>query len=472
MHAVELHADLETPVTAYLKLRRDNPWSFLFESVEGPTHWATYSILGFGARRIYRANGGEVEILDGDGTIIDTKNHSDPLAALREAVKSHSLVKKDAPTTVGQASKTRSEQPACVGGVFGFLSYDAVRFFEPLGTCNAPPDVPDALFVEPELVAVFDNRRHSLTLYCSDQSRLDDARVALRCALPPHPGASGFEQPTPLDSRDSFMESVLAAKEQIVAGEVIQVVLSRRFALPPLAPPFDIYRGLRAINPSPYMYYLATPDTWIAGASPEVMVRIQNNRITLRPIAGTRPRGAGESEDQRLAAELLADEKERAEHIMLVDLGRNDTGRVSKPGSVDVERLMEIELYSHVMHIVSQVSGELASGHDAFDALRAAFPAGTLSGAPKVRAMQLIDHFENSRRGIYGGAVGYFAPNGDADFGIAIRTLVAKADRFLVQAGAGIVADSVPITETDETEAKARAVLRAAAWACSDHARW
>ena len=452
-----LHADLETPVSAYLKLRGDAPCSFLLESVEGPETWASHSIIGIGARRVLSHDG---QTLTDRGPAGVAENHTaDPLTALRDAIAT-------------PPREIPPDLPPFVGAAFGFLSYDAVRAFEPIGAKLSTPDVPYAYFFEPEVVAVFDNRHHTLTLYATDPAQLADARTRLSHPLPAHRASLPWREPESLDDPAQFEASVRRAKEHIRAGDVIQVVLSRRFALPRTGDPFDVYRGLRTINPSPYLFYFDTPDLCLAGASPEVMIRVQDRRAVVRPIAGTRPRGRDPDEDRRLAQELLADPKERAEHIMLVDLGRNDVGRVSAPGAVEVSELMTIERYSHVMHIVSEVQGTLRPDQDAFDALRAAFPAGTLSGAPKVRAMQIIEALESHPRGIYGGAIGYFAPNGDADFGIAIRTLVAKPETMIVQAGAGIVADSDPQREREETEHKAQAVLRAARWATTERAAW
>lgn len=446
----ELHADLETPVSAYLKLGHREPWSLLYESVEGAERWASYSVIAIGARRSFEISSETLTVRENG---LERRTPAkDPLDALREA-------------TAFPLPLPSSDAPAFVGGVFGFLSYDAVRVFEPIGENTKPAECPDALFFEPELYAVFDNRRHRLTLYARDTEILDQAEAKMRTVVCETSNSQPWSEPVSLDSRAHFVDNVETIREHIYAGDIIQAVLSRRFELGRLCDPFDVYRGLRVINPSPYLYYLQTPELTLAGASPEVMVRVERGTVTVRPIAGTRPRGSTPLDDERLAAELLQDPKERAEHIMLVDLGRNDVGRVSKPGSVELPEFMVIENYSHVMHIVSEVRGALGTDHDAFDALRAAFPAGTLSGAPKVRAMQIIDGLEDRRRGVYGGAVGYFGPDGSADFGIAIRTLMDNGERFLIQAGAGIVADSDPEKEADETEHKARAVLRAARWA-------
>ena len=451
-----LHADLDTPVSAFLKLRPLSPTSFLYESVEGPRQYARYSILGIGSKRSFRVAKGTLTIEDSQGT--QRRHAADPLTAIRDAAYGDNT------------PRLPPDSPSFVGGIFGYLSYDAVRSFEPLGDKSTDDRADDAMFIEPELLAVFDNREQTLTLYAEDGEWIERGVNALRSQLPEQVPSSPFTEPVASPSREEFKESVEHAKEHIRAGDIIQAVISRTFTMPRFCDPFDIYRGLRRINPSPYMYYIETPDIQIAGASPEVMVRVEDGRMLVRPIAGTRKRGDSDAADQALADELLADPKERAEHIMLVDLGRNDVGRVAKPGSVQVKDLMVIEKYSHVMHIVSEVQGDLHESYDAFDALRAAFPAGTLSGAPKVRAMQIIDDLEKEKRGIYGGAVGYFGPDGHADFGIAIRTMVGLKDDFILQAGAGIVADSDPEMETDETEHKARAVIRAARWAASPEA--
>ena len=452
-----VHADLETPVSAYLKLRHQAPWSFLYESIEGPSKWARYSILGIGARRTFVAQEGKLTISNGNKS--DTRPAPDPLAGIRQALSESPL-------------EPCTDAPAFVGGIFGYVSYDAIHRFESLGTQSTKALSPDAAFFEPELLAVFDNHLHSLVLYSHDQTILNKARQTLLAPLPPYQPPQPWQPPVAVDDRASFCDAVSKAQEYIRAGDIIQVVLSRRFELPRLADPFHVYRGLRTINPSPYLYNMHTPGLDIAGASPEVMVRIEGNRMTVRPIAGTRPRTGIQQDDARLANELLSDPKERAEHIMLVDLGRNDVGKVCEPGSVSVSDLMVVEHYSHVMHIVSEVQGTLAGNQDAFDALRSSFPAGTLSGAPKIRAMQIIQELEESPRGLYGGAVGYFGPSGNADFGIAIRTLIAYPDRFAIQAGAGIVADSDPEKEADETEHKAQAVIRAAQWAASRQSAW
>ncbi len=462
-----IHADLETPVSAYLKLSAASPYAFLFESVEGGENWASYSILGIGQRRAYSWRRA--------GNTKNTKNECQQTQGTQE----YQLLGGDPLSSLAAAwdpkpFEGRAGDPDFLGGIFGFLAYDAVRGFAPLDWMPAghTPTVPDLFFIEPELLAVFDNRRHTLTLYSEERVQLDRAESLLRGPLPLAKPAKAFSVPEPTLSDADYAKHVRWAQEQIRAGEVIQLVLSRPFLAEASAEALNVYRGLRTINPSPYMFIYQTPSLSIAGASPEVMVRVTDSEMIVRPIAGTRPRGRTPVDDKRLAEELLACPKERAEHIMLVDLGRNDVGRVAVPGTVHVNDLMFVERYSHVMHIVSEVRGTLAPEYSVFDAVRAAFPTGTLSGAPKVRAMQLIDSVERSSRGIYGGAVGYFGRNGNADFGIAIRTMVQQGNMVSVQAGAGIVADSDPQAEAEETRHKAEAVVRAMRWAASKGAMW
>lgn len=450
-----LHADLETPVSTYLKLGRDTDWAFLYESVEGRSVWAHYSILGFGARHTFVLRDGGWSV---DDRPFEPAPKEDPFAALRRAVSPY-------------LPSLPADAPRFLGGIFGFAAYDAIHAIEPVGG-RSRTGMPELCFFQPELLAVFDHRQHSLSLYALDPARLDEAVTRLQTPLERNAEnpARTWVRPEAVPTGDAHRCAVAAAQEHIRAGDVIQVVLSRTFSMPRLVAPFDIYRGLRTVNPSPYLFFLQSPHLELAGASPEVMVRVLDGSVSVRPIAGTRPRGASPSEDAKLAEALKADPKEIAEHIMLVDLGRNDVGRVAEAGSVRVDELMVIEHYSHVMHLVSQVHGNLNAnrGLDAFDAVRAAFPAGTLTGAPKVRAMQLIAALEAEPRGLYGGAVGYFGPRGDADFGIAIRTVEALPDTLVVRAGGGIVADSDPHAETRETEAKAEGVLRAIRWA-HDH---
>jgi anthranilate synthase component 1 len=360
------------------------------------------------------------------------------------------------------------DAPPFVGGAFGLLSYDAVRGFEP-SVGQRAGTFPDALFLHPRLLAVFDNRHHTLTLHGASSALLDDAARRLRAPWPAHVPFPKLPPPQVAPDRGRYEEMVRIALEHIRAGDIVQAVLSRSFVFPGVDDLLDLYRGLRTINPSPYLFLFQTPEVQVAGASPEVMVRAERGRAHIRPIAGTRPRGSTAQEDDAFADALLRDEKERAEHVMLVDLGRNDLGRVCRPGTVSVPNFMRIERYSHVMHMVSDVEGNLAV--PAVDALRACFPAGTLSGAPKIRAMQIIDALEAQCRGLYGGAVGTIGRDA-VNFGIAIRTAVNFDGTLRVQAGAGVVADSDPGREAAECEHKAEGVLRAIAWAQSALARW
>lgn len=459
----EIMADMDTPVTAFKKLD-DGRFSFLLESIEGGEKWARYSFLGSSPSLIVRSKGSTVEILE-NGTL-QTVETADPMNAIRE------ILARFIPVEV-------EGLPRFFGGAVGYLGYDMVRHFEKLPTEKpALLDAYDSYFLITDTIVIFDTMRQKIkvvsnahldgTVSTDEAYRQATARIEaiirrLRSPLPePAPRRDApkvsFQSNV---SREDFENAVDKAKEYVRSGDIIQIVLSQRFSGDLSADPLDIYRVLRTLNPSPYMFFLRLDDTVIAGASPEVMVRKEGDRVELRPIAGTRPRGATPDEDARLAEDLLADPKERAEHVMLVDLGRNDLGRVCTTASVKVSELMVIERYSHVMHIVSNVQGELAGGQDAFDLVRATFPAGTLSGAPKVRAMQIIDELEPVRREIYGGAVGYFSFSGNMDLAIAIRTLVIKDGKVHLQAGAGIVADSVPSAEWQETVNKGMAVMKA-----------
>jgi anthranilate synthase component 1 len=460
----EILADMETPVSAFKKID-DGRTSFLLESIEGGEKWARYSFLGSGPAKVFRCQGSHYEVLSGD-RVIHSGESSDPLAELKIFMAPYR------PVSVPGL-------PRFFGGAVGYLGYDMVRFIERL-----PDDNPrqigayDAAFLLTEELLIFDNMRQKIKVVCNVhlQSEEDpeaayarglkaiEALIArLRTPLP-FSQAPDAIVPVTLESNFSpadFKAAVERGKEYIRAGDIFQVVLSQRFSGRLGVDPFDIYRALRTINPSPYMFFLRFGDTLVVGASPEVLVRKEGTRVEVRPIAGTRPRGATPAEDVRLEEELLADPKERAEHIMLVDLGRNDIGRVALPGSVEVSELMVVERYSHVMHIVSNVRGELSPERDAFDVFRATFPAGTLSGSPKIRAMEIIDELEPCRREIYGGAVGYFSFSGNMDMAIAIRTLIIDGDRIFLQAGAGIVADSDPAAEYQETINKAMGVKRA-----------
>ncbi|MGE3546861.1 MAG: anthranilate synthase component I, partial [Kofleriaceae bacterium] len=451
--------------------------SFLLESVVGGATWAAYSFVGVAPRAVVRWKAGTASVtwydVDGGGPARNAEwPTNDPTAALTEVMGELKPV--DVPGL-----------PRFWGGAVGWIAYDCVRSFEDLPARARPGlDLPPLCMVVTDTLLIFDNLRQTLKVVATPYvarperaeaaydracARIDAIIKTLRAARQPlaaltPPGPSDVASPVPSSSfsKDEFIGAVGRVKEYILAGDAFQVVLSQRFAEPANgARPLDVYRALRVINPSPYMFHLEFPEARVTGASPETLVRLSDRRVEVRPIAGTRPRGATLADDERLAAELLADPKERAEHLMLIDLGRNDVGRVAAVGSVRVPEQMIIERYSHVMHMTSHVTGELAPGASWLDVLRAAFPAGTLSGAPKIRAMEIIDELEPHQRGIYGGAVGYVSYTGNLDLAIAIRTLVSTGDTIYVQAGAGLVADSVPELEYEETVNKARAVLRA-----------
>src|SRR6184192_261675 len=459
----EILADLETPVSAFLKIHR-GPYGFLLESVEGGEKWGRYSFLGTEPARVWRSRGRTLEI-ETPGRPPVRHTVDDPFEALRR------LLAEYRPVAVPGL-------PRFAGGAVGYIGYEMARAFERLPE-RATDDLglPDACLLLAESLLVFDNVAQKIKVvshvHVREGESLEaayDAAVARIDALVARLAAPPVE-PAPVDAapgevRSNFTQAayekiVARAKEYIRAGDVIQVVLAQRFELPLAAAPFDVYRCLRTVNPSPYMFYLALGDHALAGASPEVMVRVEDGEVTVRPIAGTRPRGTVEREDAALAAELLADPKERAEHVMLLDLGRNDVGRVARTGSVQVTESFGIERYSHVMHLVSNVRGELAAGRDCFDAFRATFPAGTLTGAPKIRAMEIIEELEPVRRGLYGGSVLYADFAGNLDSCIAIRTLLMKKKKAYLQAGSGIVADSVPESEHRECVNKARAMIQA-----------
>jgi anthranilate synthase component I len=460
----EILADMDTPVSAFRKID-DGRYSFLLESIEGGEKWARYSFLGSSPEVIIRSKGNIVEILTADGSSRQEET-ADPLGFVRDQMARYTPVEVDG-------------LPRFFGGAVGYIGYDMVRYFERV-TLEKPAvlDAWDSYLVITDTILIFDTIRQKIKVvsnahlengktpeaaYAEAQAKIDAIVGKLKTPLPPASSPPSAEKISFSSnvSREAFEESVEKAKEYVRSGDVIQVVLSQRFSADLTVEPLDIYRILRTLNPSPYMFFLRLDDTLVVGASPEVMVRKEGEQVELRPIAGTRPRGKTRDEDERLERELLADPKECAEHVMLVDLGRNDLGRVCRTGTVSVTELMVVERYSHVMHIVSNVQGELAGERDAFDVLRATFPAGTLSGAPKVRAMEIIEELEPVRREIYGGAVGYFSFSGNMDMAIAIRTLVVKDGRIHLQAGAGIVADSDPATEYQETVNKARAVVKA-----------
>ncbi len=459
----EIMADMDTPVTAFKKLD-DGHYSFLLESIEGGEKWGRYSFIGSTPSQIIRSKGNVIEVIRNG--ITTTTTSEDPLDCIRTTLSRYNPVEVKG-------------LPRFLGGAVGYLGYDMVRHFENLpGSNPASLDAYDSYFLITDTIVIFDTVSQKIKVvsnayldgektteqaYQAAAEKIEDIIKRLRTPLPTGTtSATGKKVELRSNiSREEFEASVEKAKEYVRSGDIIQVVLSQRFSGELSADPFDIYRVLRTLNPSPYMFFLRLNDTVIAGASPEVMVRKEGRHVELRPIAGTRPRGVTVEADELLAVELLADPKELAEHVMLVDLGRNDLGRVCATGTVKVSELMVVERYSHVMHIVSNVQGELEGARDAFDLVRATFPAGTLSGAPKIRAMQIIDELEPVRREIYGGAVGYFSFDGNMDLAITIRTLVIKDGKVHLQAGAGIVADSNPAAEWQETVNKSMAVMKA-----------
>jgi len=458
--------DLETPLSFFKRLERDH-YSFLLESVEGSERWARYSFLGTSPHRIFKARGDQIEIIEAGKS---KKLVSEaPLRVLQE------LLKGCRPVTVPGV-------PPFFGGALGYVSYNAVEQFHEIADSKPDPlAMPEIFFVFVQTLVAFDNLKHTIKVI--DNAEVD-GKISLRRAYDASVKrirrviSSLQKKPRGIESRDltqgkgnrkfrsnltreGFENAVAKAKEYIKAGDVIQVVLCQRLESETSADPFEIYRALRFINPSPYMFYLELEDLRVIGSSPETMVRLTGDTIELRPIAGTRRRGATPEEERELEDDLLADPKERAEHIMLVDLGRNDVGRVAEIGSVEVNELMAIERYSHVIHIVSNVRGKLAADKSPFDLFVSAFPAGTVSGAPKIRAMQIISELEPQKRGLYAGAIGYFGYNGNLDTCIVIRTIVMTGKKVFITAGAGIVADSDPQLEYQETLNKARAMLKA-----------
>lgn len=462
----EVLADLDTPLSAYLKLAA-GPNSYLFESVQGGEKWGRYSIIGLPARILLTVHDHTVTVRQ-DNEITEQVEADDPLAWIEDFQSRFRVPEID-------------HLPRFCGGLVGYFGYDTVRYIEPrLAHCPNPDPLglPDILLMVSDEVVVFDNLSGKLYIilhvdptepyaFPRGQQRLDAIAQQLRDTCPayghPHDPVNVDENDFKSTfSRESYMDAVARIKEYIVDGDVMQVVPSQRMSIRcHLSEPLDIYRALRMLNPSPYMFYFDLDDFHIVGSSPEILVRLEDNEVTVRPIAGTRPRGVDEKSDQALEAELLSDPKELAEHLMLIDLGRNDVGRVAGTGSVTLTDKMVIERYSHVMHIVSNVTGRLRNDLSAIDVLRATFPAGTVSGAPKIRAMEIIDELEPVKRGIYAGAVGYLAWNGNMDTAIAIRTAVIKDKMLHIQAGGGIVADSLPEAEWEETLNKRRAMFRA-----------
>jgi len=464
----EVLADLDTPLSTYLKLAA-GPYSYLLESVEGGEKWGRYSIIGLPCRTVLRVSGHRVTV-ETDGRVVEEQESADPLAFI-DAFRARYRV------------ASVPGMPRFSGGLVGYFGYDTIRYIEPrLAHCPNPDQLgtPDILLMVSDEVVVFDNLRGRMyvivhvdptdggTLARAEQ-RIADLIGAMQRGAP----RGSCATPRRVDEADfvsgfteaGFKEAVDRIKRYILDGDCMQVVLSQRLSIPYQAPPLDLYRALRGLNPSPYMYFLDLGDFQVVGSSPEILTRLEDGLVTVRPIAGTRRRGHTDAEDEALEAELLADPKELAEHLMLIDLGRNDVGRVARIGTVRVTDRMIVERYSHVMHIVSNVVGELQDGMNAVDVLRATFPAGTVSGAPKIRAMEIIDELEPVKRGVYSGAVGYIGWNGNMDTAIAIRTAVIKGGHLHIQAGAGVVADSQPQLEWKETMNKGRAVFRAVAMA-------
>jgi anthranilate synthase component I len=470
--STRLVADLETPVSAMLKVARNEHYSFLLESVEGGAVRGRYSIIGLKPDLIWRSNGRLAEI--NRRALVDPNDffepaQDDPLSSLRALLKQSRI---DLPESL----------PPMAAGVFGYMGYDMVRLMEDLPHVN--PDslgLPDAMLIRPTIMAIFDSIKDEVTVVTPVYA---DAAVSAKAAFGRaceriSDVVDALDRPMEHEVRENtnavnilaaasntkpseYMDMVLKAKNYIAAGDIFQVVLSQRFETNFELPPFSLYRSLRRVNPSPFLYFLDFDRFSVIGSSPEILVRVRDGKVTVRPIAGTRRRGETPAEDRSLASELLADPKERAEHLMLLDLGRNDAGRVSEIGSVRVTDQFILEYYSQVMHIVSNVEGKLDEKYDAIDALVAGFPAGTVSGAPKVRAMQIIDELEREKRGVYAGCVGYFSANGDMDTCIVLRTAIVKDRKMYVQAGAGIVADSVAESEHQECLSKAKALFRAA----------
>ncbi len=464
----EIMADTKTPVSAFKSVDNGGP-AFLLESVEGGEKWGRYSILGGEPRVILKSKGDVTEIIQ-DGK--RDRRNGDPISILSEILSRYKPV-------------ITEELPRFYGGAVGYIGYDMVRFFEDLPQI-APSDIDayDAVFIITDTILVFDNLEHKIKIIANafvgegdnpedvykEAVKKIDGLVERLINKGQGSGVKGQGKITESSfssdvisnyTKEKFIQGVLKAKEYIQAGDIIQAVLSQRFSTGLDVDTFDIYRALRVVNPSPYMFYLRLEGIELIGSSPEILVRVEGRDIDVRPIAGTRPRGKDAEEDRRLEDELLRDQKEVAEHIMLVDLGRNDVGRVAETGSVSVNELMRIEKYSHVMHIVSNVHGQLRDDKNCFDALRSCFPAGTLTGAPKIRAMEIIEEIEPCKRGPYGGSVGYFGFSGNMDMAITIRTLVVKDGKIYVQAGAGIVADSDPEKEYQETINKAKAMIEA-----------
>ena len=465
----EVYADLDTPLSVYLKLAKA-PYSYLFESVQGGEQWGQYSIIGLPCHTVIRISDHTITITE-DGKILSEETVDDPLQWIEDYQENFRV-----PEIEGL--------PRFIGGLVGYFGYDTIRYIEPKLAGVKKTDTigtPDILLMLSEEVVIFDNLSNKLYLiilapeggYDAAQMRLDTLEKRMHASIdqyytPSHTSVEISEKDFESDfTEEGFLQAVKIAKEYIAAGDVMQVVLSQRLSIPYVAPPIDLYRALRSVNPSPYMYYLDLDEFHIVGSSPEILVRLDDGTVTVRPIAGTRKRGDTPQRDLELEEELLNDPKELAEHLMLIDLGRNDAGRISKTGTVKLTDKMNIERYSHVMHIVSNVIGTLQDDLSAIDVLKATFPAGTVSGAPKIRAMEIIDELEPVKRGVYSGAIGYLSWNGNMDTAIAIRTAVIKDDTLHIQAGAGVVYDSIPELEWKETMNKGRAVFNAASLAAA-----
>lgn len=470
----EVFADLDTALSTYLKLA-DGPYSYLFESIQGGDKWGRYSIIGLPCTKVVRVYDKTIKIIE-NNKIVSEQTVDDPLQWLEEFHASYQAPELDT-------------LPRFVGGLVGYFGYDTIRYIEPrLGKCPNPDPlgVPDILFMVSNEVVVFDNISSKLIIVIhadvtepdalvKANTRIDELCVQLQQSIV-RPSNTNNKKSKPIITEDDFVsgftqqayeESVEKARQYIIDGDAMQIVLSQRLTIPFESSPLDLYRALRSLNPSPYMYYMNLDDFYIVGSSPEILVHLEDDMVTVRPLAGTRPRGKNDEHDKQLEQELLADPKECAEHLMLIDLGRNDIGRIAETGSVKVTEKMAVERYSHVMHIVSNVVGKLDKKHSAMDVLRSTFPAGTLSGAPKIRAMEIIDELEPVKRGVYSGAIGYLSWTGNMDTAIAIRTAIIKDKKLHIQAGAGLVYDSIPKNEWDETMNKARAVFRAVSLAAA-----
>lgn len=463
----EVLADLETPLSCYLKLAR-GPYSYLFESVQGGEKWGRYSLIGLPSTTILKVYGDKL-VIEREGEVLVSRNTDDPLQDVEDFHAQYQMPE-------------LPQLPRFTGGLVGYFGYDTVRYVEPRLKDSVPEDDlgnPDILLMASDEVVIFDNLLGKLIFvvhedaeepnaWAKAQSRLDDLEAKLKNPLPDLPpvnlNGGGLDESAFVSSfgEENFKAAVDKVKDYILAGDVMQVVPSQRLSTDFDVEPLNLYRALRCLNPSPYMYFLDLGDFHIVGSSPEILARLEDGEVTVRPIAGTRRRGHTPEEDLALEEDMMNDPKELAEHLMLIDLGRNDAGRVSQIGSVKVTEKMKVERYSHVMHITSNVTGQVKPGTSAIDVLRATLPAGTLSGAPKIRAMEIIDELEPVKRGVYGGAVGYIGWNGNMDTAIAIRTAVIKDGKLYVQAGAGVVADSIPALEWKETMNKARAIFRAA----------